>query len=137
MVTDARRWAIALLAVALVAAIIADVDFWGTLPYGSRWLPYGSNVEGRSLGLATACCLFGAFAVPGRAWWFTTCALIAGLLFSTSTFDTGAGEGNEYLGVVLLYFLLVPLTMLIAATLLRVGLDSFGTPSPSAVRGPS
>ncbi|MBA4608261.1 hypothetical protein H1W00_07205 [Aeromicrobium sp. Marseille-Q0843] len=132
MPTVSWRWSIALAALALVAVIAATIDYWETLPYGSRWLPYGSNVQGRSLGVATACCLIGTFVAPRRRQWFKVCAVVAGVLFYTSSFHTGAGQANEFPGVILPYFLLPPLILLITATLVRVALDASRRPEQLA-----
>ena len=54
------------------------------------------------------------------------------MLLSTSTFHTGAGQGNEYLNVILPFFLLPPLMLLVAATLVRVTLDAARRPGQLA-----
>ncbi|WP_172806201.1 hypothetical protein [Aeromicrobium choanae] len=73
--------------------------------------------------MATACCLIGTFLAPTRRQWFKVCAVVAGVLFYTSTFHTGAGESNEFPSVILPYLLLVPLNLLVGTTLVRVAVD--------------
>ncbi|WP_286929456.1 MULTISPECIES: hypothetical protein [Aeromicrobium] len=127
------RWSIVLAALALVAVISATIDYHEVeLPFDSRWLPFGADSLQRSLGVATACCLIGTFVAPRRRQWFKVCAVVAGVLFYTSTFHTGAGQANEYPSVILPYFLLPPLILLITATLVRVALDATRQPEQLA-----
>lgn len=129
MPTVSWRWSIALAALALVAVISATIDYHEVeLPFDSRWLPFGTDSLQRSLGVATACCLIGTFVAPRRRQWFKVCAVVAGVLFYTTTFHTDAGQSNEYLDLLLPYVLLVPLMLLAAATLVRVTLDATRRP---------
>lgn len=123
MPTDPRRLPITLAVVAMGATMTFALYYWSLgpdaamPPWGGRLASLGGSDS--VLPITVAVYVTGAILVRRQRWWFDAAAAVTAVLAWAWLVDSGAGEANEFLGVILAFFLLPPLIVLEVIVLVR------------------